>query len=121
VDALRRAADKQGEHVGAFVARLLDGPVPWTRMRQGYGLLRLCERYGAARVDALCARAIAFDVIDTRRVERMLKSAQQIEASAESTGKLIALPGRFARDVTSFRTLAPNTQSTTQDDDGGVR
>lgn len=34
------------------------GPSRVTRMRQAYGLLRLCERYGDARVDALCARAI---------------------------------------------------------------
>ena len=28
---------------------LLDGPLPWSRMRQGYQLVRLCERYGASR------------------------------------------------------------------------
>jgi hypothetical protein len=121
VDALRAAAAKQGQHVGLFVSRLLEGPVPWTRMRQGYGLMRLCERYGAARVDALCARAIAFDVIDTRRIERMLKMAQQSETMAESTGKLISLPGRFARDTASFQTRATSTNTPRGfKDDGGV-
>jgi hypothetical protein len=31
-------------------------------MRQGYGLVRLCERYGADKVNALCKRSLVFDV-----------------------------------------------------------
>jgi transposase len=104
VDAVRQLAQTKGEHVGAFASRLLEGPLPWMKMRQAYGLLRLCERYGTERVDALCARAIAFDVIDTRRIERMLKTAQSSESHAESTGKLITLSSRFARDAASFAT-----------------
>ena len=49
--------------MGTFAERLLDGPVPWIRLRQGYQLVRLCERYGQDRVNALCARALAFGVI----------------------------------------------------------
>jgi transposase len=104
VDAVRQVARSKGEHVGAFAARLLEGPLPWMKMRQAYGLLRLCDRYGVERVDALCARALAFDVIDTRRVERMLKTAQSCEATPQTTGTLIALPGRFARDAAAFAT-----------------
>jgi hypothetical protein len=78
--------------------------LPWMKMRQAYGLLRLCDRYGVERVNALCARALAFDVIDTRRIERMLKTAQSSETTAQSTGKVIVLPGRFARDSASFAT-----------------
>lgn len=104
VDAVRSAAIAKGEHVGLFATRLLEGPLPWIKMRQAYGLLRLCDRYGVERVNALCARAIAFDVIDVRRVERMLKTAQSFEQRAESDGKLISLPGRFARDPVAFAT-----------------
>jgi hypothetical protein len=104
VDNVRRIAQSKGEHVGAFAVRLLEGPLPWMKMRQAYGLLRLCDRYGTDRVDALCARALAFDVIDTRRLERMLKSAQSCETTAEATGKLIPLSGRFARDASVFAT-----------------
>jgi hypothetical protein len=121
VDALRRAASKHGEHVGAFVAQLLDGPLPWTRMRQGYALMRLCERYGSMRVDALCARALAFDVIDTRRIERILKAAQRTEASAESMGKLVTLPSRFARDTASFKTAELKPTDASSDEDGGAQ
>ena len=104
IDGVRRSAEAKGEHVGLFAQRLLDGPLPWTKMRQAYGLLRLCERYGSERVDALCARALAFDVIDTRRIERMLQTAQSSETEAVATGKLVPFPGRFARDASAFVT-----------------
>jgi transposase len=98
-------ATARGPHVADFVTRLLEGPLPWTRMRAAYGLLRLCERYGDARVDALCARALAFDVLDVRRVERMLKSTTQAETDAVKRGHVVQLPlGRFARDPSSFAT-----------------
>lgn len=106
VDKLKERAREHGEHVGILAERLLAGPLPWGRMRQGYGLLRLCERYGAARVDALCGRALAFDVLDVSRIERMLKTAQRVEEDATTSGKVVRLPeGRFARDAASFATM----------------
>jgi transposase len=104
VDALKTAGYGRGRHVGDFIERLLVGPIPWTRMRQAHALLRLCDRYGTARVDELCARSIAFDVLDVRRIETMIKRAQQTEDDAVERGKLIALPSRFARDAASFAT-----------------
>jgi hypothetical protein len=87
-----------GEHVGVYAKRLLSGPLPWMKMRQGYGLVRLCERYGVDKVDALCKRSLAFDVIDVPRLERMLKEAQVAE-DAGPAGRLVPLPAsRFARD-----------------------
>ena len=75
-------------------------------MRQGYALIRLCERHGAERVEALCARAIAFDVLDVPRIERMLKQAQKAEDTAPA-GTVVPLPNsRFARDPASFATLS---------------
>jgi hypothetical protein len=67
--------------VGACAAPPAFGVVPWLRLRQGYLLLRLCERHGQDRVDALCARALAFDVIDVPRLELMLKEYPQAEAA----------------------------------------
>jgi hypothetical protein len=105
VDGIIVKGREHGEHVGVYVERLLAGPLPWTRMRQAYGLLRLCERYGAARVDALCARALAFDVLDVPRIERMLKAARAAEDTAP-TGTVVPLPAsRFARDPASFATM----------------
>jgi transposase len=111
VDGVKRRARELGEHVGDFADRLLGGALPWAKLRQGYGLLRLCERYGKERVDALCARSLAFDVVDVPRIERMLKSAIATETAASTTGKLISLPpGRFARDLSAFATVTKSTK-----------
>ena len=104
VDGVKARAAQAGARIGEFAERLLDGPLPWVKMRQAYGLLRLCDRYGVDRVESLCARALSFDVIDVTRIERMLKTAQQTEHDAETHGKLVALPSRFARDPASFAT-----------------
>lgn len=106
VDSVVRRAHSYGEKVGQFAQRLLDGPVPWLKLRQAYGLLRLCERYGHDRVNTLCARALAFDVIAVPRIERMLKDARQTEEAAVAAGRVIVLPARFARDPAAFATRA---------------
>ena len=41
VDALLAKAKEKGTHIGTFAERLLSGPLPWTRMRQAYALLRV--------------------------------------------------------------------------------
>jgi transposase len=107
VDSVLGRARSYGEKVGQFAQRLLDGPVPWLKLRQAYGLLRLCERYGHDRVNALCERALAFDVIAVPRIEGMLKDARRTEEAAVATGRVIALPARFARDTATFATRAP--------------
>jgi transposase len=119
VDRLRSRAHELGEHVGAFVAKLVEGPLPWTKMRAAYGVLRLCDRYGAPRVDAYCARALAFDVLDTRRIERMLQQAMTLETEGIREGSVTRLPAptsRFARDTASFA-----TRPRLGDEDGGAR
>jgi hypothetical protein len=70
---LASQALSHGEHVGLLAKTLLDGPLPWTRMRRVYALLGLCKRYGDARVEETCARALAADMTDVHRLERMLK------------------------------------------------
>jgi hypothetical protein len=108
VEGLIAKAHDHGAHIGAYAEQLLAGPLPWTRMRQAYGLLRLCDRYGSSKVDAHCARALAFDVIDVPKIERMLKQARQAEDEAPP-GRVVPLPAsRFARDPASFATVKPN-------------
>jgi transposase len=120
VDAVLASARERGTQVGDFAARLLGGPVPWLKLRQAYGLLRLCDRHGQDRVNALCARALAFDVIDVPRLEGMLKDARRTEDAAVATGRVIALPARFARDASAFatRTAASSEHAS---DEGGER
>ena len=62
--------------MGEYAERLFDGPLPWAKIRQGHKLLRLGERYTAQRLDAACqGRALAVDLIDVRRLERILVQA----------------------------------------------
>lgn len=98
---------EQGSHVGLYIERMLDRALPWTKMRQAHQLLRLCRKYGAERVDAVCKSSLEFDVVDVPRIERMLKSAHKVEQQASETGKLRVLPaGRFTRSTESFATRA---------------
>jgi len=104
VESLVSRSRELGEYVGIYAERQLAGPLPWTRMRQAYGLVRLCERYGSERVDAHCKRALEFEVVDLPRIERMLKQARLSEESAP--GKIVALPpGRYWRDAAAFATI----------------
>jgi len=116
VDALLAKAKEMGTHVGTFAERLLAGPLPWTRMRQAYALLRLCDKYGQGRVEAICQTALAFDVIDVARIKRRLKSAANLPTSPadtkRGTGKLVQLTLRFARPDEHFKTRPGSDEST---------
>jgi hypothetical protein len=79
--------------------------LPWSKLRQGQKLLRLAERYTAARLDAACARALGFDLVDVRRLERILVLALEHEGQSTppTEPRVQPLPaGRFARPGTAF-------------------
>jgi hypothetical protein len=77
-------------------------------MRAGYALMRLCDKYGAERVDSVCQSALAFDVVDVHRIAKMLKSATKPVAAAPAASerrKVVQLPlPRFAREEEHFET-----------------
>jgi transposase len=109
VDALVAKAKEMGVHIGNYAERLLGGSLPWTRMRQAYALLRLCDKYGQGRVEAVCQTALAFDVVDVVRITRMLKSAAKPTAKPATPttghGKLVQLTlPRFTRPDEHFET-----------------
>jgi hypothetical protein len=101
-EACVRQAEHVGPAVGQFVRVLLSGTFPWARLRQAQKLLRLAERYGAGRVNAACARALAFELLDVRRVERILHTALEREPGPTERGAVRPLPARFARAPQSF-------------------
>jgi transposase len=112
VDGIVAKAKGKGTHVGIYAERLLAGPLPWTRMRQAYALLRLCEKYGDGRVEAVCQSALAFDVVDVVRITGMLKRATKPASPTRTDGKVVQLaPPRFARPEQHFE-----TRSTTKKD-----
>jgi hypothetical protein len=50
------------------------------RMRRVYALLSPARRYGDARLDATCAVALKAEMLDVRRLERMLERATPVPA-----------------------------------------
>ncbi len=114
VASLRAKARVRGEHVGIYAERLLAGPLPWTKMRQVYALVSLCDKYGDGRVEAICQSAIAFDVISVKRVAAMLKKAAKPSRPAEC-GKVVQLPlPRFVRPSEHFGTRSSSTTKEVQ-------
>jgi len=108
-DRVQRQAAELGASVGAFAQELLGGPLPWSKLRAGQKLLRLAERYTPARLDAACERALAVDLIDVRRVERILVEALEQEAMPKGSELAPPPPGRFARpgEVFAHRERVP--------------
>jgi hypothetical protein len=103
---LRQQSAKLGEAIGTFADKLLSGPMPWSKMRQAYKLLRLGERYTASRLNAACEKALAVDLIDVRRLERILVEALE-EESLPVMGAP-APPGRFAHPGNVFAFSSDN-------------
>ena len=106
---MRRQLAELGEDVGVFGERLLGGPTPWSRLRQAQKVLRLGERYTPTRLNAACRRALAVDLIDVRRLERILIEALEEEA-APVTAMAAAPPGRFVRPGNVFAIAANNNK-----------
>ena len=97
-----RRAQKLGSHIGRFMGLLLSGVFPWAKLRQAQKLMRLADKYGHARVETACQRALAFDLINVQRVERILKNAVAPSADPPPTAKLVSMPLRFLRPNESF-------------------
>ena len=98
--------------IGRFAAALLDSPLPWTRMRRVYALLSLVRRYGAARVTETCTIALAADMLDVRRLQRML---EQGAVGLPVAPTVRVLPrGRYLRPATQyalpFRPVTPSSE-----------
>ena len=99
-DGIKRSAAEHGPAVAVFAERLFDGPWPWAKMRQGFKLIRLGQRYTSQRLDDACRKALDVDLIDVRRVERILVQALEAEDPTPHPGPLP--PGRFARPGSVF-------------------
>jgi hypothetical protein len=101
LDRLRRMAADHGDAIGAYAAALLDTPLPWTKMRQVYRLLGLVKKWGAARVDQACRRALDAEAVDVNLVSRMLERARE-DTTPDARPDPVVVQGRFARDPSEF-------------------
>ena len=84
-------------------------------MRRVYALLNLARRYGAARVNEVCAIALAAEMLDVRRLQRML---QQATTTAAPTTTAPPPAARFLRPASQYALpLAPREPFSKKGDD----
>ena len=101
-ESVIREARRHGAHVGRFAEKLLAGTFPWAKLRQAQKLLRLGHKYGFPRLDAACRRALAFDLVNTKRLERIVVHGLEPLGDPEAPGQLVLLPTRFLRPADHF-------------------
>jgi hypothetical protein len=95
-----------GQNIGIYAERLLDDPLPWTRMRAVYRLLGLVRRYGPGPVETACTRSLDLDVVSVAKIASMLQKAIEGEQPVlpTATGAPGSPTGRFARDPAEYAT-----------------
>jgi hypothetical protein len=99
----RQRARELGSAAGDFTDKLLTGEFPWSRLRQAQKLLRLAERYGAARLDAASRRALDFDVLDVNRLQRILERGLESQSEPQPiVGQQSVLELKFLRPAQHF-------------------
>jgi transposase len=99
LDRLVAAARRHGFCVGTYAERLLDDPLPWTRMRQVYRLLGLARRYGDEPVNTACGKALELDVVSVTKIASMLARASE---DTTMPPQPVAGTARFARDPDEY-------------------
>ena len=111
VDKLARMAAARGEAIGIYAARVLDTPLPWTKMRAVYTLIGLCRTYGNEPVEQACAAALELDVISVAKIKSIVEKgtgtqAAQAAARSRQAGDAArkVTAARFARDPREFAT-----------------
>lgn len=115
VESLVGACKCHGPNIGLYAQRVLDDPLPWTRMRAVYRLLGLVRRYGPGPVDTACLKALDLDVISVTKIASMLQRATEQHTPNLPTAAAVGGPARFARDPGEFatnRTTPANTGTT---------
>jgi len=97
---LERQATQHGAAIGRFAHHVLEGPLPWTRMRRVYALLGLVRRYGETRVEQTCRLALDAQMYDVRRLERMLQTAATSAPATPPSSK--PAPARHLRPANQY-------------------
>lgn len=100
IDFLRRRAAQHGEAVGNYADAILEGPLPWTRMRRVYALLGLCRRFGSARVQEACSNALDIGLVNVKRLGLALKKGPTAPAPVR-TSPVIPL-ARYLRPPSQY-------------------
>lgn len=112
------AAGRHGEDVGIYAERLLDNPLPWTRMRAVYRLLELARRYGDEPTNTACGKALELDVVSVSKIASMLERATHNNPTPPPRRPTAAAGGRFARDPGEYATTAARLRLVGGDSEG---
>ena len=100
-------ATRIGPSCAALIERLLSDRIV-ERLRAAQAVLRLAERYGAQRLEAGCARALAHDSPFYRTVKTILAGGfDQQPLPAVDPAPAYARGGRFVRDAESLFGVDP--------------
>jgi transposase len=97
---LRRAADI-GPATATLIGRVL-GERPLDRLRTASGILRLAHKYAPRRLDAACARALAFEDLGYATIKRILVQGLDLTARPPDAPTTLEPPPQFARPWTDF-------------------
>lgn len=95
--ALIEKAQSHGAAIGEYARRLLQHPLPWTKVRQVHRLLSLVARHGAAAVELACEQALKLDVVEVTRIQRMLERALEQGQPSSPPDPPVSAPPRWAR------------------------
>lgn len=107
---LQRQADGHGASVGRLAAIILDSPLPWTRMRRVYALLSLARKYGDPRVNEAAAMALAYEMYDVRRLQRILEHGIVVPATTPPTSAVGPVKAGDAKVIPIARYLRASSQ-----------
>lgn len=88
-----RQAKEMGESVFAVALELLKENT-LAHLRQVQGIIRLCDTYGASRLDKACARALSFGDARYRTIKGILKEGFDQEPIPEQSACSACRPGK---------------------------
>jgi hypothetical protein len=114
-----RKASNVGPQTTRFMRLLLSGTFPWSKLRQAQKLLRLADKYGSARVESACQRALAFELINVQRVQRIVQHALAPQPEIGQAASVVPMPLRFLRSNDSF-THSSQSKEVNRDADSHV-
>jgi transposase len=96
---------KQAAEVGAHCAQLIEqllGDRVAERLRAAQGVLALGKRYGHARLEVACQRALAHDSVQYRTVKTILATNADMQPMTEPSTPAAYARSRFVRSAASL-------------------
>jgi transposase len=101
-------ATRIGPACAQFIAQLLADRIV-ERLRAAQSTLRLAERYGTARLEAACLRALAHDSIFYRTVKTILVGGHDQQPLTTTAVTTYARGARFVRDAETLFGSTPSS------------